>query len=115
VPVITREESKLISEAIFEKLASRDAGLIKEAEDAVNDFTRTKMREDGFYRRIMPPIPITNDDLTRAAAVDLLLNGKADGVLADLIGGNKWTVAGSRLKGELPPGGFAVFETTGLN
>lgn len=68
--VMTQEESKLISEAIFEKLASRDAGLIKEAEDAVNDFTRVKMREDGFYRRIMPPIPITNDELDRQVDTD---------------------------------------------
>lgn len=66
----TQAESKMISEAIFEKLASRDAGLIKEAEDAVNDFTRTKMREDGFYRRIMPPIPITNDELDRQSNTD---------------------------------------------
>jgi hypothetical protein len=68
--VITQEESKMISEAVFEKLSSRDAGLIKEAEDAVNDFTRTKMREDGFYRRIMPPIPITNDELDRQVDTD---------------------------------------------
>lgn len=62
---LTREESRMISEGIFDKLSSRDAILIKEAEDSVNDFTRTKMREDGFYRRIMPPIPITNDELDR--------------------------------------------------
>ncbi len=68
--VMTQEESKMISEAIFEKLASRDSILIKEAEDAVNDFTRTKMREDGFYRRIMPPIPITNDELDRQVDTD---------------------------------------------
>ena len=68
--VLTQEESKMISEAIFEKLASRDSILIKEAEDAVNDFTRTKMREDGFYRRIMPPIPITNDELDRQVDTD---------------------------------------------
>lgn len=69
-PVITQEESRLISEAVFDKLSSRDPGLIKEAEDAVNDFTRTKMREDGFYRRIMPPIPITNDELDRQVDTD---------------------------------------------
>jgi hypothetical protein len=28
------------------------------------------MREDGFYRRIMPPIPITNDDLDRQVDTD---------------------------------------------
>jgi hypothetical protein len=57
---MTQEESKLLNEAIFEKLASRDPLLEKQAVDAVNDFTRTKMREDGFYRRIIPPLPISN-------------------------------------------------------
>lgn len=40
------------------------------AVNAVNDFTRTKMREDGFYRRIMPPMPITGPDLDRAVPTD---------------------------------------------
>jgi len=53
--VMTQEESKLLSKAIFTKLSSRDPALVKQAEDAVTEFTRTKMREDGFYRRIMPP------------------------------------------------------------
>jgi hypothetical protein len=68
--VLTQEESKAFSRAVFEKLASRDPVLEKQAEDAVNDFTRSKMREDGFYRRIMPPIPITNDELDRAVDTD---------------------------------------------
>ncbi len=59
------EESRILNETIFEKLASRDRYMEKQAVDAINDFTRTKMREDGFYRRIMPPLPITNDDLDR--------------------------------------------------
>jgi hypothetical protein len=42
----------------------------KQAIDAVNDFTRTKMREDGFYRRIMPPLTITNDELDRQVDTD---------------------------------------------
>jgi hypothetical protein len=42
----------------------------KQAVDAVNDFTRTKMREDGFYRRIMPPLTITNDELDRQVDTD---------------------------------------------
>jgi hypothetical protein len=65
-----REESRLLNETIFEKLSSRDPVLEKQAIDAVNDFTRTKMREDGFYRRIMPPIPITNDELDRQVDTD---------------------------------------------
>lgn len=67
---MTQEESKLLNEAIFEKLSSRDPALEKQAVDAVNDFTRTKMREDGFYRRIMPPIPISNDELDRQVDTD---------------------------------------------
>jgi hypothetical protein len=42
----------------------------KTAIDAVNDFTRTKMREDGFYRRIMPPLQISNDELDRQVDTD---------------------------------------------
>lgn len=68
--VMTQEESKMFSEAVFEKLSSRDPILEKQATDAVNEFTRTKMREDGFYRRIMPPIPITNDELDRQVDTD---------------------------------------------
>jgi hypothetical protein len=67
---MTQEESKLLNEAIFEKLSSHDHVLEKQAVDAVNDFTRTKMREDGFYRRIMPPIPISNDELDRQVDTD---------------------------------------------
>lgn len=70
MPLTTQEESKLLNETLFEKLASGDRALEKQAEDAVNSFTRIKMREDGFYRRIMPPIPIGNDDLDRQADTD---------------------------------------------
>lgn len=68
--ITTQEESRLFNEAIFEKLSSHDPGLEKQAVDAVNDFTRTKMREDGFYRRIMPPLPISNDELDRQVDTD---------------------------------------------
>jgi len=64
---MTREETQILSEALFERLGSRDLIFEKQAVDAVNDFTRAKMREDGFYRRIMPPVPVSNDDLTRFA------------------------------------------------
>lgn len=66
----TKEESQLLNETLFEKLSSRDPALEKQAVDAVNDFTRVKMREDGFYRRIMPPLPISNDELDRQVDTD---------------------------------------------
>jgi len=65
MPSLTQEESRMIGETVFEYLSSRDSGLVKQAEDAINEFTRVKMYEDGFYRRILPPIPITNDELDR--------------------------------------------------
>lgn len=68
--ITTQEESKLLNETLFEKLSSHDHVLEKQAIDAVNDFTRTKMREDGFFRRIMPPLPIGNDDLDRQVQTD---------------------------------------------
>lgn len=68
--ILTPEEAQLMSQNIMEKLASRDPMMEKEAVDAVNDFTRTKMREDGFFRRIMPPVPISNDELDRQVTTD---------------------------------------------
>ena len=64
----TKQEIQLLNETLFEQLDN--PGLQKQAVDAVNDFTRTKMREDGFYRRIMPPLTITNDELDRQVDTD---------------------------------------------
>lgn len=62
---LSQEETKILNETLFEKLASNDAGMKKEAIDAINDFTRLKVREDSFFYKIMPPLTITNDDLDR--------------------------------------------------
>jgi hypothetical protein len=64
----TKSESQLLNETLFEQLST--PGMEKTAIDAVNDFTRTKMREDGFYRRIMPPLQISNDELDRQVDTD---------------------------------------------
>lgn len=64
----TQQEIQLLNETLFEQLESPT--MQKQAIDAVNDFTRTKMREDGFYRRIMPPLTVTNDDLHRQVDTD---------------------------------------------
>ena len=63
-------ETRMINEAVFEKLASRDPAMIKEAVDAVNDFTRKRMREDGFLRQVLPQVPISNDELDRVGWAD---------------------------------------------
>jgi hypothetical protein len=57
--------AKAVNQAFFEKITSDDPSLVKDAQQAVNDFTRVKMREDGFWRKILPPVPISNDELDR--------------------------------------------------
>jgi hypothetical protein len=66
--IMTRSEVQLMNETLFSHLTN--PGMIKTAIDAVNDFTRIKMREDGFARRIMPPLQIANDELDRQVDTD---------------------------------------------
>lgn len=66
---LTPSETRLLNETLFDQLSQ--PGMSREAVDAVNDFTRARMREDGFYRRIMPPVPIANDELDRSVDTDL--------------------------------------------
>lgn len=63
--------TKEINQALFDRLLSDEQGLQKEGQDAVNDFIRMKMREDGFWRRIIPPVQITNDELDRQVDTDM--------------------------------------------
>ena len=62
--------TKEINEALISKLASDDRGMQKVGQDAVNEYTRIRMREDGFWRRILPPVTITNDELDRQVDTD---------------------------------------------
>jgi len=64
----TQAEIALLNETLFDQLTT--PGMEKRATDALNDFTRTKMREDGFYRRIIPPITVSNDELDRQIDTD---------------------------------------------
>jgi hypothetical protein len=64
----TQAEARAVNETLMEQLST--PGMEKRAIDAVNDFTRVKMREDGFYRRILPPLQISNDDLDRQVDTD---------------------------------------------
>lgn len=64
----TPSEARMFNEQLFNQLGT--PGFEKRAVDSVNDFTRYKMREDGFYRRIIPPLQVTNDDLVRQVDTD---------------------------------------------
>lgn len=51
---VTKTEVQLANERFFEMLG--DSSMQKQAEDAISKFTRTKIREEGFTRRILPPL-----------------------------------------------------------
>jgi len=51
--------------AVIEGLRNDDSGIAKEAANNVNDYLRIRAREDGFMRRIQPPVPVTPADLDR--------------------------------------------------
>jgi len=56
---------RLLNETIINGLTSSDDVLRKQAKEGVDDWLRIRMREDGFARRILPPIPVTPADLDR--------------------------------------------------
>ncbi len=64
-PAKTRERNQMLLSYL------ETPGLEKKATDAVNNFTRTTMREDSFQRKIMEPVSITNDELDRQVDTDL--------------------------------------------
>jgi len=54
-----------VNDLFFQKVASGEASELTKAANAVQEYTRLKMREDGFARKVLTPIPITNADLDR--------------------------------------------------
>lgn len=58
----TLDEARLSNAQYFEWLSN---GMTKRAEDAISSFTRLRVREDGFLRKILPALPITNEELDR--------------------------------------------------
>lgn len=65
---MSHQDTRLLTEAFLEQLDN--PSMQKQAADAINDFTRTTMREDGFYRRVIPMLPIGNDELDRQVDTD---------------------------------------------
>ena len=52
----------MLNQAVLSRLTSDDPGMVKEAVTAINEYTRVKLREDGFLRRVLPPLTITEFD-----------------------------------------------------
>lgn len=63
----TQAEISALNDAFFDRI---EAGHIKEAASAVDDYTRTKIREDGFCRRVLPPQTLKNSDLHKQVDTD---------------------------------------------
>lgn len=59
-------ETTLPPEVFNQKFIDKiDAGEVKSAADAGTSFIRRRLREDGFFRKILPPQPLGNQDLDR--------------------------------------------------
>jgi hypothetical protein len=52
-----------MNEAFYDQLQT--PGLEKHAADSVSEFTRSRVREEGFYDKIIPEVQVANSDLTR--------------------------------------------------
>jgi hypothetical protein len=68
MPAQADMEIKLANETFLNYLST--PGMEKRALDSVNDFTRYRMREEGFFRRILTMKQIGNDDLDRQYDTD---------------------------------------------
>ena len=64
----TKSEVQLANERFFDWLD--DGSMKKEANDMVNDFTRTIVQEDSFAERFMPSLPISYDELDKQYHTD---------------------------------------------
>lgn len=60
----------VLNEQFWNNLTSNDPQLVKRANDAANDYLRVRVREQGFWRKIVPPSPVSNSDLTRSVSHD---------------------------------------------
>lgn len=58
------------NQAWVEQITSGDPRLEKVAQTAVTEFTRTKMREEGFWGRILPQLKVENSELDRQHDTD---------------------------------------------
>ena len=56
-----RMQTRMFNEAIFDELSR--PGTDREAVDRVNNYTLQRMRVEPRFRKILPPLQITNDEL----------------------------------------------------
>ncbi len=69
MPDAAAPPARMVNATLLDQLQP-GSGFEKRAQDAVNEYVRMKIREDGFWRRILPPVQITNDELDRQVDTD---------------------------------------------
>ena len=60
--------TRIMNHAFIDQITN--PSMEKQAASAINEYTRTKMREDGFLRRILPPQTVTDADFDRQVDTD---------------------------------------------
>ena len=64
------EDIQANNRKLIDNWASADQGEVKSASAAGSQMIRRRIREEGFSRRIIPPVTVTNDDLDRVVDND---------------------------------------------
>jgi hypothetical protein len=66
----TAFSDKAANAAFFDQLLSDDSTMQKSAMSSATEYTRMKLRETGFMRKIMTPEPVTHDDMDAQVDTD---------------------------------------------
>lgn len=61
--------AQVVNHTLLEQL--NNPGMKKQAEDAINNYTRSILREEGFFRKIIPMEEISDDELDVQLGTDL--------------------------------------------
>jgi hypothetical protein len=64
-PKLEVENIQQMNRKLIDQITANDEGEVKQASAAGTNMIRRRIREEGFSRRIIPPVPVTNDDLDR--------------------------------------------------
>jgi hypothetical protein len=64
------ENIQALNRKLIDQISGSDEGEVKQASAAGTNMIRRRIREEGFTRRIIPPVPVTNDDLDRVVQHD---------------------------------------------
>ena len=67
---MTDPATKMLNEQILNGLASDDSSMRKQAQEGVEDYLRIRMYEDGYTRRLQPPVKVQPSDLDRQVDTD---------------------------------------------